>query len=100
MADYRSDSEEIGTVAFYWRIIIRPHFWAASLIAALMATAAGLETLTIGLTVPIIDAITAGDETSNNPVLKIAIGALRSLGSSRETIGYSTKFRCGELVRQ
>lgn len=82
MADYRSDSEEIGTVAFYWQIIIRPHFWAASLIAALMATSAGLETLTIGLTVPIIDAITAGDETSNNPVLKIAIGALRSLGSS------------------
>ncbi len=82
MSDNRPASAETGTIAFYWRIIIRPHFWVAFLIAALMATAAGLETATIGLTVPIIDAITSADEAADNPVLNIATGVLRSLGSS------------------
>ena len=88
--DYKSSSTEAGVIAFYWRVIIRPNFRSALLVAALMLVAAGLETVTVGLAVPIIDAIMRSEAVLNNPdvvlpsirLVVFTLGFLQSFGLS------------------
>ncbi|MBI3318499.1 MAG: ABC transporter ATP-binding protein [Candidatus Omnitrophica bacterium] len=45
-------------LSFYWRVVIRPYWPAALAIFLFMVMAAGLDMLSIGLTVPLLDAMT------------------------------------------
>lgn len=46
-----------ATVALYWRLVGRPHFGASLVLGAVMFAGALLEGATIGLAVPLIDAL-------------------------------------------
>lgn len=48
-----------GIFTLCWRVLIRPHCWQALMIAFLMAAAALLEMLTVGMAVPLLDAVTS-----------------------------------------
>ncbi|MBI4370262.1 MAG: ABC transporter ATP-binding protein [Elusimicrobia bacterium] len=51
-------ARESGLGAFYWRVVLRPYFWDSLAVLFLMSGNALLDTLTIGFTVPLLDAVT------------------------------------------
>lgn len=57
------------TFSFYWRVVIRPYWPMALLIGTLMWLSACLDMLTIGVTVPLLDALTnPAQARENRPV--------------------------------
>ncbi|HYR89060.1 MAG TPA: ABC transporter ATP-binding protein [Terriglobia bacterium] len=65
---------------FYWRSIIRKHLWQTLFIAALMLTSAIFQMGTIGLMVPLLEAVSNGGNTAPSWVLDLFRSALRAFG--------------------
>lgn len=61
--------KERSIFRLYWRTVIRPHWAYVFAVFALMLLAALLETTTIGLGVPLIEAATQETGASSNPVI-------------------------------
>ncbi len=71
---------EEGILRFYWRVIIRPHFWLASILVGLMLFSSGLEMVSIGLAVPLLEVITDADQSYGSRFQAMAIQALEFVG--------------------
>lgn len=63
-------ARQIGIFPFYWRVVVRPHFRQALLIFSLMILGALLEMVTIGLAVPLLDAVMDYGRASEGKVMK------------------------------
>ena len=72
-------SRSLDTARFYWRTCVRPQRRATAVILGLMLVSSALETMTIGLTVPLLEIITH-PEASQGVVARTAAGAIRALG--------------------
>lgn len=60
---------KVGMLSFYWRVVVRPHLRQVLLIFSLMIVGALLEMVTVGLAVPLLDAVTQSERASGNRVL-------------------------------
>ena len=65
---------------FYWRITIQPHWRMALVILLLMLGSALLETMTVGLTVPLLDVLTDPTRAQQNTIVIIVSKLLARLG--------------------
>ena len=73
-------SAEEGILRFYWRIIVRPHFWLASMLTGLMLFSSFLEMTSIGLAVPLLEVITDADQSYGSRFQAMAVQVLEFLG--------------------
>ncbi|MBI2885463.1 MAG: ABC transporter ATP-binding protein [Candidatus Omnitrophica bacterium] len=69
-----------NTWDFYWRVAVRPYPKPTLAILLLMAGGALLETLTIGLTVPLLDLLTLPDRAMGNGVVRAMAGVVQAAG--------------------
>src|SRR3972149_1635571 len=65
----QQSSRKVGMLSFYWRVVVRPHLRQVLLIFSLMIVGALLEVVTVGLAVPLLDAVTQSERASGNRVL-------------------------------
>jgi len=73
--------KDVGsTLAFYWRTAVKPYTRQATVILLLMLGGAFLDAVTVGLTVPLLDVLTAPDKAQQGPIVTMATSALRALG--------------------
>lgn len=68
------------TVRFYWRTAVKPYPRQAATILLLMLGSAVLDALTVGLTVPLLDVLTAADHGQGSAVVGVATSALGWFG--------------------
>jgi subfamily B ATP-binding cassette protein MsbA len=68
-----ADSFE-NTFSFYGRVVLKPHWRLAALAGALMLVSATLDMMTIGITVPLMDAITHPVQAVRNPIVRWVAG--------------------------
>lgn len=80
LSDRKQGLSEAGILSFYWRVIVRPHLWQALAIGALMLFRSGLEMVTIGLSIPLLEAVAQMGEVSGSWVLIGAAMGLEFLG--------------------
>jgi len=69
-----------GLLAFYWRSLIRPNFKPAAMISALMIAGALFQMGTIGLAVPLLEAVANGGGKAPSRVLDVVRSVLRMSG--------------------
>jgi len=69
-----------GLIAFYWRTVVKAYPRAVVTMLALMLGSSLLEAVTVWLTVPLLDVLTAPERMQQNPVVALATSALRLLG--------------------
>ena len=80
MTNPKHASPEVGILRFYWRVIVRPHLWQAIAIGFLMLFSSGLEMVTIGLSIPLLEAVSQMGEVSGSWVLVGVASGLEFLG--------------------
>jgi ABC-type multidrug transport system fused ATPase/permease subunit len=80
LTENKQPLSEAGIILFYWRVIVRPHLWQAVAIGTLMLCSSGLEMVTIGLSIPLIEAVSQMGEVSGSWVLVTASTGLEFLG--------------------
>ncbi len=68
----------------YWRIVVRPHIWQSLWICLLMLTGAVLEAITIGLAVPLLDAVTDTSQASTGRVTAVIAQLLKFIGAPND----------------
>lgn len=75
----------------YWKMVVRPHWIYVLAVFALMLFAAVLETMTVGLGIPLIEAATKGEAALANPVIALLQRSLHDLGyaTNRGTLIFS-----------
>lgn len=76
-----------GMLAFYWRIVVKPHVWFVMVIVSLMFVASMLETTTIGMGVPLIEAATSSAQGTSGGTLGDIRNVLVSFGYPAEDKG-------------
>ncbi len=79
----------LGTLAFSWRVAVKPYPREAATLLALIVGGALLDVATVGLTVQLLDVLTAPERGLSDPVVLIVGGLLRRLGLSTSTAALS-----------
>jgi len=69
-----------GLLVFYWRSLIRPNFKPAVLISVLMLAGSLFQMGTIGLAVPLLEAVSNGGGNAPSRVLDVFRAFLRTVG--------------------
>lgn len=69
-----------GLLAFYWRTVVRAYPREVVTILALMVGYALLEAVTVWMTVPLLDLLTAPERTQQGSVVLFATSALQAIG--------------------
>lgn len=72
----------LGTLPLCWRVVIKPFRWQALVIFLVMISSAVLEMVTVGLSVPLFDAVTNPNQLSQNRISAMLTQLLRSFGVS------------------
>jgi len=62
-------TRRLGTLRFYWQAAIQPNLRPSVVILALMALGAVMDVATVGLSVPLLDALTDPVRAAHNPVV-------------------------------
>ncbi len=75
----------LGTVGFYWRAAVRPYPRQAAAIFFFLVAGALLDAAIIGLTVPVLDVLTAPEHSAHSPLIRLMDGWLRGFGWSPTT---------------
>lgn len=73
------------TAKFYWRTVITHNRKATAIIMLLMVASATLSMITVGLTVPLLDALTDPARAQANPVVRIVEQTLMAVGLTAVT---------------
>lgn len=68
------------TLAFYWRTVVTPYPKEVGAIMLLMFVGAVLDAATVGMTVPVLDVLTAAGRVPQGPAVTIAGDLLRLMG--------------------
>ncbi len=81
----------ISLLRFYWRAVVRPHMGYVLMLGSFMLLGATLDMITVGLSVPLFDAVTKPNEISNSKVTVAITAMLRMLAipQNTNTIVYS-----------
>ena len=69
-------------IPFYWRVALRPYWGQAVWITVLTLGSAALDTMTVGLAVPLLDALTAPEAATHNTVVTWVASVLAASGLS------------------
>jgi ABC-type multidrug transport system fused ATPase/permease subunit len=80
LARNQSSSGRKPLLPFYWRIVVRPNIREAFLLCLLMLSNAVLGVVGVGLTMPLLDAMTKSGSTSPRSSLSLTKVALKWLG--------------------
>lgn len=72
----------LGTLALAWRVAVKPYPRQATALVGLILGAALLDAATVGLTIPLLDALTAPERGWSSPVVAAVAGMLERLGLS------------------
>ncbi|MBI3616040.1 MAG: ABC transporter ATP-binding protein [Candidatus Omnitrophica bacterium] len=73
-----------GVLAFCWRTVIRPYPGQTMLIVFLMLASSGMDMAVVGLSVPLMDALTVPEHAVSNPLLSFLGRFLNSMGVPAE----------------
>ena len=75
-------SKPIGTLAFSWRVAVKPYPRAAATLMGLIVGGALFDAATVGLTVPLLDVLTAPERGAASPIVAAVTGVLQGFGIS------------------
>lgn len=75
-----SPAQELSTLRLYWRVAVRPYRPQALSILVLMLVGAAMDVAVVGLTVPLLDALTDQGRAARNHVVMAAATVLRGAG--------------------
>jgi len=70
----------VNTIAFYWRIAVKPHPQESLTLLFLMVGSAVLDAVSIGLAVPLLDVLTAQGPTPQGRIVSAVQTSLTALG--------------------
>jgi len=73
-------SKPLGTLAFSWRVAVKPYPREAATLLGLIVGSALLDAATVGLTVPLLDVLTAPERGQTSPIVAAVAAMLRTLG--------------------
>ncbi|MBI4354252.1 MAG: ATP-binding cassette domain-containing protein [Candidatus Omnitrophica bacterium] len=73
-------TKPLGTLAFSWRIAVKPYPRESATLLVLILGAALLDVATVGLTVPLLDVLTAPERGQASPVVSAVTAMLHALG--------------------
>ena len=76
----QSGAAKEGILRFYWRVIVGPHLGSASILLGLMLFSSGLEMISIGLAVPLLEVINNADQSYGNRFQVMAVQVLEFAG--------------------
>lgn len=71
-----------GGGPFFWRVVVRPHLGSAMFLLLLMLGNSLLEAMTVGLAVPLLDAVTDPARAAGHGILQLLARGLGRLGVS------------------
>ncbi len=78
--DLFSISTGISLLPFYWRTVVKPYIWQALILCSLMLLGAMLDMATVGLSVPLFNAVTNATGFQDNKVIVSITGMMKFIG--------------------
>jgi len=72
--------QDFDTVAFYWRVAIRPYPREATALLVLIVTSAVVDMVSVGLSIPLLDVLTGQAGAAQNRVVMGMQAVLQSVG--------------------